>query len=150
MRDRPQVDKEAFLSQLSSFFSSSKGNNLQRTFSVRKFFHRVTSWRTWSILTKVILSAKLSSRPHPPLASDFHGVKGFSLHMWIPTEAVGKVIGKKGAVITHIQLTTQTEVVVLTITEAGSEHWAPVIITGEPYKALQAYELIKDIAEGTN
>jgi rRNA processing protein Krr1/Pno1 len=60
---------------------------------------------------------------------------------------VGKVIGKKGAVITHIQLTTQTEVVVLTITE-GSEHWSPVVITGEPFKALQAYELIKDIAEG--
>jgi rRNA processing protein Krr1/Pno1 len=62
---------------------------------------------------------------------------------------VGKVIGKKGAVITHIQLTTQTEVIVLTITE-GSEHWSPVVITGEPFKALQAFELIKDIAEGSS
>lgn len=60
----------------------------------------------------------------------------------------GKVIGKKGSVITHLQRTTQSEVTVLTIPEIGSELWSPVAITGEPLRALQAYELIKDIVEG--
>ena len=96
--------------------------------------------------------------------------------MWIPTEAghsldyslsltptqtlpiyilifflflAGKVIGKKGSVITHLQRTTQSEVIVLTIPEVGSELWSPVVITGEPLRALQAYELIKDIVEGS-
>jgi hypothetical protein len=61
-------------------------------------------------------------------------------------QLVGKVIGKKGSVITHLQLTTQTEVVVLTLPD--NDLFSPVVITGEPHKAIQAFELINDIVEG--
>jgi hypothetical protein len=62
---------------------------------------------------------------------------------------VGKVIGKKGAVITHIQRQTQTEVVVLPLPPDSTSLWSPICITGEPTKALNAYNTVKDIVEGS-
>ena len=61
---------------------------------------------------------------------------------------VGKVIGKKGAVITHIQRETQTEVVVLPIPPESATLWCPICITGDPQKAINAYNTVKDIVEG--
>ena len=62
---------------------------------------------------------------------------------------VGKVIGKKGAVITHIQRTTQTEVVVLPVSTSTEPLWSPLSISGDPAKVQSAFNIIKDMLGGT-
>lgn len=63
-------------------------------------------------------------------------------------QIVGKVIGKKGTVISHIQRTTFTEVTILSLTNTPTDVWSPLVITGEPSNSFKAFHLIKDIVEG--
>ena len=76
----------------------------------------------------------------------------FKLSIWVPTEAVGKVIGKKGAVIQHIQRETRTTCSILSDhssgEEAAADGWSPIVITGDPSKTLAAHDMIRDIVEG--
>ena len=89
---------------------------------------------------------------------DFHtgigSVSGqFKLSIWVPTEALGKVIGKKGAVIQHIQ--RESGAICAIVSEAAGEGkgggeplWSPIVITGSPSKALAAHDMIRDVVEG--
>ena len=51
--------------------------------------------------------------------------------------------------ITHIQRSTQTEVVVLPVSPESEPRWSPLSISGDSAKVLTAYNTIKDIVEGT-
>ena len=87
---------------------------------------------------------------------DFNeGVSHFKLSIWVPTEAVGKVIGKKGAVIQHIQRETKTTCSIISVPNGESESmdgpkWSPIVIMGDPTRALAAHDMIQDIVEGNN
>jgi hypothetical protein len=72
--------------------------------------------------------------------------RSFRLSAWVPTEAIGRIIGTKGSVIQHIQRETSTRVVSLPALP-GAGLWSPVSITGRPSSVRQAYLLIATIAE---
>lgn len=72
---------------------------------------------------------------------------GFKLSIWVPAEAVGKVIGKKGAVIQHIQRETNTLCAIISAVEAAVG-WAPIVISGDPSRTLAAHDMIRDLVEG--
>eukprot|EP00603_Paraphysomonas_imperforata_P011618 CAMPEP_0114459762 /NCGR_PEP_ID=MMETSP0104-20121206/5380_1 /TAXON_ID=37642 ORGANISM="Paraphysomonas imperforata, Strain PA2" /NCGR_SAMPLE_ID=MMETSP0104 /ASSEMBLY_ACC=CAM_ASM_000202 /LENGTH=467 /DNA_ID=CAMNT_0001632419 /DNA_START=99 /DNA_END=1502 /DNA_ORIENTATION=+ len=81
------------------------------------------------------------------------GVSGqFKLSIWVPTEAVGKVIGKKGAVIQHIQRESGAMCAIVSEVapegKAGADAlWSPIVITGSPSKTLAAHDMIRDVVE---
>eukprot|EP01041_Mallomonas_annulata_P002841 gene2841-5588_t len=77
---------------------------------------------------------------HPSLRDNFR------LSMWIPKEQVGKVIGKKGVVILHIQRETQAKVIMNPPTVADS-HWSPVLVLGDPSKTLSAYRMVRELVD---
>lgn len=76
----------------------------------------------------------------------------FKLSIWVPTEAVGKVIGKKGAVIQHIQRESGAMCAIVSEASAESKEgadalWSPIVITGSPSKTLAAHDMICDVVE---
>lgn len=103
------------------------------------------------------------------IGTDIVGIAGpFKLSIWVPTEAVGKVIGKKGAVIQYIQRETRTTCSINSSLSgsggggggSGDSHshladggesesrWSPIVIAGEPSRTLAAHNMIRDIVEG--
>lgn len=109
------------------------------------------------------------------MREEITGIPGlFKLSIWVPTEAVGKVIGKKGAVIQHIQRETRTTCSIISSSSsssgpgvgsggvdhrevhgdgaeaggAGEQPWSPIVISGEPSRTLAAHDMIRDLVEG--
>lgn len=71
--------------------------------------------------------------------------RSFRLSVWVPSEAVGKVIGSRGTVIQHIQRETGTRVV--SLPAIGEKMWSPVVISGPPGGVILAYCLVTKITE---
>ena len=89
----------------------------------------------------------------------------FKLSLWVPSEAVGKVIGKKGAVIQHIQRESGALCAIVSEDnkgdrdrdrdnkgegdkKGGASLWSPIVITATPSKARAAHDMILDVVEG--
>lgn len=85
-------------------------------------------------------SGPSSPYDHPCLRDSFR------LTMWIPKEQVGKVIGKKGAVILHIQRETKARVMTNPPSIADSL-WSPILIIGDPSKTFSAFKTIKSLVD---
>eukprot|EP00601_Ochromonadales_sp_CCMP2298_P025134 CAMPEP_0173274048 /NCGR_PEP_ID=MMETSP1143-20121109/2235_1 /TAXON_ID=483371 /ORGANISM="non described non described, Strain CCMP2298" /LENGTH=181 /DNA_ID=CAMNT_0014210839 /DNA_START=39 /DNA_END=581 /DNA_ORIENTATION=- len=71
----------------------------------------------------------------------------FKLTMWIPSDYAGRVIGKKGAVITNLLRETRAKQI-NAMQPVGRSLWLPVVISGEYRHALAAYDAIAEIVEG--
>jgi len=77
---------------------------------------------------------------------DYEILKGkFTLSLWIPVEQVAMVIGKKGAMITQIQKTTNTKINIPP--QAQDSLWASVVVKGDPSGTFGAYRCISDLVE---
>jgi predicted RNA-binding protein YlqC (UPF0109 family) len=100
------------------------------------------------------------------VAAAISAVSGsFKLSLWVPSEAVGKVIGKKGAVIQHIQRESGALCAIVSEDnkgdrdrdrdnkgegdkKGGASLWSPIVITATPSKARAAHDMILDVVEG--
>jgi predicted RNA-binding protein YlqC (UPF0109 family) len=102
------------------------------------------------------------------VAAAISAVSGsFKLSLWVPAEAVGKVIGKKGAVIQHIQRESGALCAIVSEDnkgdrdrdrdrdkkgegdkKGGASLWSPIVITATPSKARAAHDMILDVVEG--
>lgn len=71
----------------------------------------------------------------------------FKLSMWIPADLAGRVVGKKGVVITNLQRETQTRLI-NALQPVGSSLWVAVVIIGESPNVLKAYKAVSDIVIG--
>eukprot|EP01038_Epipyxis_sp_PR26KG_P007981 gene7981-10822_t len=73
-------------------------------------------------------------------------VGDYKLSMWIPADLVGRVIGKKGIVITNLQRETKTSISALSA--IGGSLWLAVIISGNDLKRIYtAYNAISEMVE---
>lgn len=76
----------------------------------------------------------------------------FSLRLYVPTEQVGIIIGKKGAKITHIQTTSHTRVVMASSSSSSAVEqpesaWFEVLVKGSPSGCLAAASIIAGLVE---
>ena len=62
-------------------------------------------------------------------------------------QIVGKVIGKKGVVVLHIQRESATRVIMSPPANAESA-WSPVLIIGDPSRTLTAFNMVKELVDG--
>jgi hypothetical protein len=65
--------------------------------------------------------------------------------MYIPKELAGKVIGKKGVVISHIMRETHTNLRALNV--VGNSLWVAFVILGQPSAIALAYESILEMVQ---
>ena len=67
------------------------------------------------------------------------------LRVWVPDEQVGRVIGKKGAIVHHLQEETNTTVTLIpNLTESA---WHPIGIRGEFSKVRRALDMIASLVD---
>eukprot|EP01035_Chromulina_nebulosa_P021529 gene21529-27876_t len=75
-------------------------------------------------------------------------IKGqLKLTMWIPSDLAGKVIGRKGTVITNLKLTTKVDHVGA-VQPVGNSLWQPVVIIGKIKHIIEAYNEISRMVYG--
>lgn len=92
----------------------------------------------------------MTTNEAPPVGSivNEYVLGDFKLSMWIPTELAGKVIGKKGTVITNIQRETGAHVI-NACPSIGESLWMAVAIIGEIKSIIAAYNTISTlVSEG--
>ena len=67
------------------------------------------------------------------------------LRVWVPDEQVGRVIGKKGAIVHHLQEETGTTVTLIpNLTDSA---WHPISIRGEFGKVRRALDMIASLVD---
>ncbi|CAM9161700.1 unnamed protein product, partial [Heterosigma akashiwo] len=60
---------------------------------------------------------------------DHPSIRGkFTLSIWVPAEKCGMIIGKRGAMITHIQRESNTKLIIPPQIEESL--WSPIVIKG--------------------
>lgn len=69
------------------------------------------------------------------------------LTMWIPAESAGKVVGKKGVIISNIKLETKAKLLESRLA-VGDSLWSPVIIHGESDCVKAAHDAVSKIVGG--
>lgn len=63
---------------------------------------------------------------------------------YIPADMAGKVIGKKGVIVTNIQRETGCKVV-SALKAVNESLWSAVVIAGDPPNVFKAYKAVLDI-----
>lgn len=91
-------------------------------------------------------------------------LSAITVTLYIPTSAVGAVIGRRGQTIAHLQKTAaqassnpkvpvrisvrEPETPTYTPLDASDEHWTPVVVKADPLAAWSACEQIQSLVEG--
>jgi len=68
-----------------------------------------------------------------------------TLSLWVPFEQVGLIIGKKGAMVNHIQRDSRTQITVPPQSKPSA--WAPITVKGSGLGAFAAYQMLKALVE---
>jgi rRNA processing protein Krr1/Pno1 len=79
------------------------------------------------------------------LAENIQG--DYKLSMWIPSELAGRVVGKKGVVITNIQRETRVKQM-NALSAVGESLWIAVVMIGDWKNITAAYKAVSDIVSG--
>jgi hypothetical protein len=70
----------------------------------------------------------------------------YKLSMWIPKDLGGKVIGKRGVVITNLQRETKAKQI-NALQPVGNSLWIAVVILGGYKNIIAAYNSISEIVD---
>jgi hypothetical protein len=70
----------------------------------------------------------------------------YKLSMWIPKDLAGKVIGKRGIVISNLTRETRAKQI-NALQPVGASLWIAVVILGSYKSIIAAYNAISDIVE---
>eukprot|EP01040_Poterioochromonas_malhamensis_P001151 gene1151-1222_t len=71
----------------------------------------------------------------------------FKLSMWIPSDLAGRVVGKRGVVITNLQRETRAKLM-NALSPVGESLWIAVVIIGDWKSIIAAYKAVSEIVAG--
>lgn len=91
------------------------------------------------------IDAKIASGAAGKILQDYTNGE-LKLSMWIPSDLAGRVIGKKGTVITNLQRETKTRLI-NALPRVGDSLWIAVVIIGELKNVFDACKAITEIVE---
>ena len=74
------------------------------------------------------------------------GLKAFMLTMWVPKEFVGRIIGRKGDVVSKLSRETHTNIY-CDSTSTSKSLWTTVCMVGDAYACQRAYQKIRTICD---